>query len=339
MASKFIYIQLYGWISKPSPKSDITSNYLLIAGRQLGKSSLLKAIERHYQDQPEISCFYYTLANEEITSPLADLLDLPFDSSLSEIISYLKHQINKKQKKYLFLIDEADDFIQYERKNKYKVLKALRTLSEGGNCAFILAGFWYLYDYSVLDYQSPLANFGEILELGCLESKACQQLATEPMATMGIKFAGQDLIELILKQTGQRPNLIAICCHEILKNWDNRERIISLENVKQALNSDAIKRDLRRWKNLTSIEAETNIDRAIVYTMIKHEKFNFTELVTCLKHQDFDFKVADLERSLARLTLAFIIRLEEPDYFWQVPLFYQPLRAMDLSVFLDAEKK
>jgi len=317
---------------------DLT-NYLLIAGRQLGKSSLLKALERRYQDQSKIDCFYYPLANENIVLALADRLKLPFNSSLNEIISYLKNSISEEQKQYLFLIDEADDFIKYERNNKYMVLKALRTLSEGGNCSFILAGFWHLYDYSVLDYQSPLKNFGEILELGTLEYKACQQLTTEPMATMGICYDNDNLIKLILEQTGQRPNLIAICCNEILQNLNNQQPLINEKDVKQALNSDAIKRALSGWQNLTGDDIKNQIDRVIIYSMIKQEKFSLTELVDCLKDHGFNFKVTALEHSLARLNLAFILRLEEPYYIWRVPLFYQYLRGMDLIVRLKGELK
>jgi hypothetical protein len=36
----------------------------------------------------------------------------------------------------------------------------------------------------VLDYQSPLRNFGETLRVGALEADACRDLATRPMATM-----------------------------------------------------------------------------------------------------------------------------------------------------------
>ncbi|RKZ76053.1 MAG: hypothetical protein DRR19_28935, partial [Candidatus Parabeggiatoa sp. nov. 1] len=41
-------------------------NYLIIGGRQLGKSSLLKRIERHYQNHPKVDCFYLSLRKDNL---------------------------------------------------------------------------------------------------------------------------------------------------------------------------------------------------------------------------------------------------------------------------------
>ena len=40
------------------------ASYLIVSGRQLGKSSLLKALERRYAEQPDVACFYLALSNE-----------------------------------------------------------------------------------------------------------------------------------------------------------------------------------------------------------------------------------------------------------------------------------
>ncbi|RKZ72609.1 MAG: hypothetical protein DRR19_31920, partial [Candidatus Parabeggiatoa sp. nov. 1] len=41
-------------------------NYLIIGGRQLGKSSLLRRIERHYQNHPKVDCFYLSLRKDNL---------------------------------------------------------------------------------------------------------------------------------------------------------------------------------------------------------------------------------------------------------------------------------
>ena len=53
------------------------ANYLIVSGRQLGKSSVLKALERRYRAQPEVSCYYLALSNEVLIPRLASVLKLP----------------------------------------------------------------------------------------------------------------------------------------------------------------------------------------------------------------------------------------------------------------------
>ena len=76
--------------------------------------------------------------------------------------------------------------------------------------------FGSCYEQAVLDYRSPLKNFAEIIQLGALEADACRELASKPMQTMRLEYADAALIEQLLAATGQRANLMAIACHEIL---------------------------------------------------------------------------------------------------------------------------
>ncbi|NJO17279.1 MAG: hypothetical protein HC877_16505 [Thioploca sp.] len=151
------------------------SNYLVVGGRQIGKSSLLKYLDRYYHDQPDITCYYLSLHSENIVEKLAHLLKLP--SRLDEIVTYL---VSTKQH-HLFLIDEADQFIQTEIQQNYPTLTCFHNLSEEGHCYFVLAGFWQLYQAAVLDYHSPLRNFGEIITLAELELEACHDLIVKPL--------------------------------------------------------------------------------------------------------------------------------------------------------------
>lgn len=313
------------------------ANYLLVAGRQLGKSSLLKALERRYEGNQQVRCFYRALANKKIEPQLARTLGLSGKSSLDDIVEYLEKQIQETQQHHLFLIDEADSFIRHERDQDYRVLNALRQLSEAGKCSFILAGFWHLYDYSVLDYQSPLKNFGEVLQLGALEHDACQQLITQPMKNMNLSYASDALVDDLIQQTGQRANLISISCNEILKQLGKEQRIIEAGNIHQALHSDSVNRALEGWKNLSGSPKDDQVDRVIVYSMINQQQFTLAELDKVLKDHGFPIKVTALERSLARLELAFILQQHDQYYSWRVPLFCERLRNQGVDVQLQGE--
>ncbi|MEZ5449873.1 MAG: hypothetical protein R3E89_13170, partial [Thiolinea sp.] len=137
----------------------------------------------------------------------------------------------------LVLIDEADRFIGHEQANDYAILNVFRRLSEQGQCSFIFAGFWQLYRHAVLDYQSPLRNFGEVLEIGALEQDACIKLATEPMATMNLSYANNTIVTDMVAACGQRANLIAIACHYLVQNLPAGQRVIETGDVHHILNS------------------------------------------------------------------------------------------------------
>ena len=158
------------------------ANYLLVAGRQLGKSSLLKALERRYGERPQVRCFYLSLSNEVLIPRLASLLGLDTSTNLEGLVEFLESSKEAQDRHFLFLIDEADKFIAHERERDYPILNGLRRLSEQGRCFFILAGFWELYEHAVLDYHSPLKNFAETIQIGALEEDACGNWQRRPWA-------------------------------------------------------------------------------------------------------------------------------------------------------------
>lgn len=312
------------------------ANYLLVGARQLGKSSLLKALERRYRRQPDVQCHYLVLKSENLQADLGKVLQLAVQTPLEELLNELRQRI--RQQRYVFLIDEADDFIRAERKNDYVLLKALRSLSETGQCNFILAGFWQLYDYAVLDYQSPLKNFGEILHLGELEADACRELATKPMETMNLRYAAPVLVDELVQTTGQRPNLIATACHVIINNLQHGQHEITAGDLHTALTSDEVEGRLLGWdRTLPDDKAAQKLDRIVVYTGIGLDSFTFGDMLAALETHGFTPEADDLQRSLKRLELGFVLGREKQRHYFRIPLFKQMIRDNEPEIRLQAE--
>jgi hypothetical protein len=294
------------------------ANYLIVSGRQLGKSSLLKALERRYAEQPDVACFYLSLSSEVLVPRLTSALGLSNRAGLEEIAAYVANM----DRRCLFLIDEADIFIRHELENAYRTLEALRRMSEEGHCNFILAGFWELYEQAVLDYRSPLKNFAEIVQLGALEADACRELAIKPMQTMRLEYADAALVEQLLDATGQRANLMAIACHEILTQLRPDERIITDEDVHRSLHSEAIFNALKGWDAMTDDKEACQWDRLVVYSTIDKAPFDFAALVALLHQHGVTPDGSAIEHSLARLELGFVLgRDDQRRYVYRVPLF------------------
>jgi hypothetical protein len=311
------------------------ANYLLIGGRQVGKSSVLKYIARRYQNYPKVDCHYLVLTSERLQPKLAQALGLPFKTDLETLLEKLANVPNGQYR--LLLIDEADLFIRQQIKNGYPIIRDFRSLSEEGRCFFIFAGFWDLYEAALLDYHSPLKNFGEPITIGALEAEACRKLATKPMATLGIRYASDELVEQIVEATGQRANLIAIVCDEMLKNLD--KRVLNQEDVTRALHSQAVQGALVGWQRLSEDKQAARLDRIIVCATVEAGEFSLSDIMQVLDEHHYDYSTEQLTQSLARLELAFIIKRDKDRYRYCVPLFRERLLEQDVTALLKQELK
>jgi hypothetical protein len=316
------------------------ANYLIMGGRQLGKSSLLKYIHRHYQEQKQVQCRYLTLHSDNLQGQLAVTLGLPSDTDLENVLAQLA-KIASKQRQ-LLLIDQADYFIQAEMKNGCRTLNYFRSLSEQGHCFFILAGFWDLYQASVLSAQSPLKNFGESLTISELEADACRDLAIKPMLTMNLRYASEELVENLVRETGQRANLIAVVCHELLKIVAKEQRhVFEDKDITQALNSEAVRESLKGWSMLSDLEQENHLDRIIVYATVKKDQFKIGELMSVLGTLGCTYTLEQINQSIDRLALNFVIKRQAQGYYkYCVPLFQKMLLdELDVEKSLQWELK
>lgn len=173
------------------------SNYLVIGGRQLGKTSLLKELERRYSHRQDIQTYYLSLRDHRLTVRLAMIAEMDPDSSLSEVMSALSQR--ELGRKVLVMVDEADLFMRFEREHQYPTLQEIRSLSDEGLGYFIFAGFWDIYESAMYDYQSPIRNFGETIRIGALGYSACREMVVQPISQLGLSFASDDLIEDIVR--------------------------------------------------------------------------------------------------------------------------------------------
>ena len=78
---------------------------------------------------------------------ISKILNMPDASTIYDIRDKLYHN----RKRVVFLIDEADKFIQHEKEVDFEVTKVFKKLSDDGKVTFVLAGFWELYFYVTSD--------------------------------------------------------------------------------------------------------------------------------------------------------------------------------------------
>ena len=141
-------------------------------------------------------------------SVLARLAGIEEGTPLSDLTTALRASAAERPR--LILLDECDQFVAKDlaQNPPFPVMDAMRRLSAGGNCHFIIAGFWQLYEVVHLTYHAPLRNFGETLTLGGLEPEAAHALLREPMEVLG--SLGE--MRPISSASSMRPAAARICC-------------------------------------------------------------------------------------------------------------------------------
>lgn len=311
------------------------ANYLVVGGRQLGKSSLLKAVQRRLQGHPQIVCHYVSLRDYRLAPRMALQFGLPADTPLEAIVDHLQAQYTGKR--LYLLIDEADLFFRDESNNGYHQLSTLRSLSEEGRCWFMLAGFWDLYATAVLDYQSPLRNFGEVLAIGGLERPACKALATEPLRRLRLGFAGDALVERLVDASGLRANLVAILCQECLEALQPGERVIEARHLNQALASQPVQDALAGWGRLSPDDDACRLDRVVVYHVAQQGETSLVALAGLLQGHGVQADAQALRQSLARLQLAWVLRREAATYSFAIPLMTAQFEPSEVELLLHQE--
>jgi hypothetical protein len=319
-------------------------NYLLVGGRQLGKTSLMKAIERRFAGHPRVHCAYLSLRDHRLTVRLALELGLAEDTGIDGLVAALSARADGRR--VLLLIDETDLFLRAEAAQGYPQLAALRALSEEGRCHFMLAGFWDLYEAVTLDFASPLRNFGEVIHVGGLEEDACQALATEPMARLGVHFASPDLPQRLVAACGRRANLVAIVCQQLLTQLGRGQRVIDATQVHAALVSEPVFDALAGWARLSPDPLACRIDRIVVYQVACAQLRGSGERGIALVELLAGFDAAgvaldpeQLRRALARLQLAYVIRRDADGlpYVFAVPVFSTQFQLEEVQALLQRE--
>lgn len=317
-------------------------NYLLVGGRQLGKTSLMKAIERRFDGHPRVHCRYLSLRDHRLGARLAAELALPADTDLDALIEALAARSGGRR--LLLLVDETDLFMRAEAEGGYGQLSALRALSESGRCHFMLAGFWDLYEAAMHDYASPIRNFGEVIHLGGLEREACIALATEPMARLGIHFNDGALPATLATACGQRANLVAIVCQQALENMDRGQRLIDQRQMQAAMQSEAVLDALAGWARLSPEPTACRIDRIVVYRTAQAHFARGDALTLPGLLRDFDragiaIEAEALRRSLSRLQLAYVLKRDGDgeQLRFAVPLFAMQFQPGEVDALLERE--
>jgi len=325
-------LQFFGRKNLIQTMLSTNNNYMIVGARTLGKSYMLKELKRQYSNFKEIECIYLTLIDENILSKLSHSLNISDSSTLDNIIQ----AILEYDKKLIFLIEEAEKLIKYDRNHNYEIIKAFRILSQKGKATFIFTGFIELYKEVTFNYLSPLKNFAKLIELRGLEDSACRDLMVEPMKQIDVSYENDNLVTYVIEQCGNHPAYITQVCHTILQQLDSRN-IIQKEDINNALEK------FKSNFNILPIYIDNNdlinsLARIIIYLTLKKENFNLKEIVELLRTKGIDIEIFKIENTLNLMVVSYILNRKNSIYSYAVPLIREILlEENEINSLIDVE--
>jgi hypothetical protein len=224
---------------------------IVYGGRQLGKTALLRQVQREMILGGQFALFldirpvgnpasginYQEDLRDRLAKELvqADLLEknrvrLDFD----HLLQHVRQLLNKTGKRMILLLDEADFFLDADASQSFYILVKLKELMEqtGKQFKIILAGLHDVQRFKDTPNQ-PLAHLQTPIEIGPLDPDAARELLMQPLHALGFRFRGSSdrrkedlsLIFHILSYTNYHPGLIQLFGKKLVEHiHENNQR-------------------------------------------------------------------------------------------------------------------
>ena len=331
-------------------------NCVIVGTRRIGKSSLLHNIIRNLPpntisiDLDLSQCKNFETFFQRISQWLRENLkniepaNCSTPQQFHSMIQNLAKQFKEEKRQLLFIFDEIDSVIKFDRENKYSLLESFRVLANEGYARFIIAGFAELFR-AKRELNSPLYNFGDVIQLGPLNEDAAIALVTEPMKSIGLVYQNPQDARRILKYTSCHPSLTQYFCQRLIKTVERKQnkkyrRTITKRDIEKVFD-DEYKKHIINDIYMLRIGEIPPIQELIIVLLAEkfHEvkKFNFEKIQYYLRAIQIDIDDNVLTENLQELEIRFILRDEE-NGFYAFPLEVFPEILRDRYILEDYKK-
>lgn len=330
------------------------TNHLILGIRRIGKTSLLREVERLLRDEEDgihvvyLDCSVLMSTDDYIREVVRhleprELPRLELQKYVFYFPNFLERMHLKHKARLIFILDEIDNLLASQR-GDWELFRMLRASSNKGACQYIMAGFreaqkeLYLLD-------SPMFNFAQPIRLNEFTMQQARELIVTPMENLGVRFRNkEDVVGRIYGETAGHPNLIQYYCMILLRKLDQAEpRQLTPDNLIDVYKDEAFKGHL-----LSSFMENTcNREKAVVYAAIlgsmgKNSKHNFSQSLIdgSLHKSGIAMKQSQIEEACNLLILAGTFHRKDKYYSFTSPVFAQVLQqSYDLNYLIKKIKE
>jgi hypothetical protein len=322
------------------------TNYLFIGIRRIGKTSLLKEIQRQMDqldppDANQIRRVYVDCtvigSEDEFLRTLASRLD---PSEMKMLMG--RAEKSKRYQRMMFdrfadlhggpitfLVDELDRLLAYVSPNS-DLFDVLRAASNAGQARFIMAGFRRTMK-AATNMASPFFNLATDIRLGRFKRTEINEMVLGPFERLRTTVQNRDsIVNRITRETASLPNYVQFYCKTLLEQLDESgQETITEENLKYVYEN----REFRDFILDTFMSNTEPLERALVYVLISEDnsptrRQNFSQrgMDGLLKKRKLDLKYEQLDFACRNLEVAGVFSEVGKNFEFAVPLLQQILR-------------
>jgi hypothetical protein len=320
--------------------TDAKANYAVMGIRRIGKTSLLREVERRWIERMQAggdtearqrvifmdlsaikssSEFMREVVRKLQPRELARVDHRRFPLYFPDFLRRMNHQYHGP---IFFLLDEFDELLANHSLDT-QLLDVLRTSSNSDHARFIIAGFRDLLRAST-DLDSPMFNFAKPLRLKEFTRSETATMIVDPMRNLGIQFRQQnEVVDRIFEETAGQPNLVQYYCATIIQQLDETNR---QEVSPDDLFSVHENEDLRAFILNTFWDNTNHLEKAIVFSVISsyfpaERQFDLEAIDKALMKREVHAPLVDLEEACRDLALAGTFAQTGRYYHFATPLF------------------
>jgi len=328
--------------------SNPDTNHAILGIRRIGKTSLLREIERLLREGEDSTHVIYLECSDlldtddyvrEVVRKLnpRELTRLHMQKYVFFFPDFLERMSRLNKTKIIFLLDEVDNLVIMQRGN-WDLFRMLRASANKGACQYIIAGFREaMREQYLLD--SPFYNFAQEIRLSEFSRQQAHDLIVTPMENLRVRFKNkEEVVSRIFEETSGQPNLIQYYCLILLRNLDESgQREISPDSLINVYDDKGFQSHL-----LTSFMQNTeNREKALIYAILKFledaglQGFSQATIDEVLRKRGIILMQDDIDDACNVLTLAGVINRKGRDFYFASPIFTRVLlQTYDLDYLL-----
>lgn len=306
------------------------TNYVIVGTRRIGKTSLLLEVRRRMSDMGDQQVFFFDCSDfnsphdyiRAVTTEIA--IKERERMNLQQFPHFLRRRSVRGRKPLTFFLDEIDHLIEFDRRQNWTLLRVLRSSAIQGYCRYILSGFREVIE-ECLRVETPLFNFVTALSLGNMSRDETRRLITVPMQNMGVSIDREgDVVNQIFGETAGHPNFVQYYCYSLVQLMDREGRRQIRPNDLALLYGD---QDFERYVFRTFSSNTTELEKAIVYSLVDREQFTIRDIDVALKKRKVRRVTGQqLEQACDSLRMAGILDKQRQLLSFATPILPRMLR-------------
>jgi hypothetical protein len=334
---------------------DVQDNFVFVGNRRIGKTSLLQEI-KHRLNRTKgpiaIADLYGATCTDEgeVLIRLLNDIDPSGNFERHATIDTLKDVFRStvvrlaKQGLVVIIIDELDKILEFDHAHGHSLMDILRDVfNKTENTRFYGAGFRKTRQ-AAADNNNPLFGFTKRELLGRLTLQETRDMVELPLLRLGIDVRGTPITEAIYTETTGHPELVQMCCAEIIRLADEGESVSSpTELLMQVFQSGEF-----REKVLGAFMSNANApERLASYLLMQmgiesgvtfdNLDFDFKEINTCLKRVGKELTDVDLYTITDHLLLCGVLVQQKGGHRFRfaVPQLARYCQNYDLKFMIE----